>query len=99
MELRHVIFHSPGPKWKNGYDFREQEEEIVVEHVNHYRKLFEQGNLLLGGPYTDVDSGGMMVGDGEISRQELEEFAASDPAVKAGLLKFEVKTWYVAMSK
>lgn len=99
MELRHVIFHSPGPKWKIGYDFREQEEEIVVEHVNHYRKLYEQGNLLLGGPYTDVDSGGMMISEGEISRQEIEEFAASDPAVKAGLLKFEVKTWYVAMSK
>lgn len=99
MELRHVVFHSPGVKWKKGSDFREQAEEIVMEHVKHYRKLHEQGNLLLGGPFTDIDSGGMMIADGEISREELEEFAASDPAVIAELLKFEVKTWYVAMSK
>ena len=98
MKLRHVIFHSPGIKWKNGYDFREQEEAIVREHVNHYRKLHERGNLLLGGPFTDIDSGGMVIADGEISREELEEYAASDPAVKAGVLNFEVKTWYVAMS-
>lgn len=99
MELRHVIFHSPGPKWESGYDFREQQEEIVMDHVQHYRKLLQQGNLLLGGPFTDIDSGGMMVADGEISREELEQFAASDPAVHAGLLVFEIKTWYVAMSK
>jgi len=30
--------------------------------------------------------------------EELEAFAASDPAVKDGLLKCEVRTWYVAMS-
>jgi uncharacterized protein YciI len=99
MKLRHVIFHYPGAKWKYGYDFREQEEAIVREHVQHYRKLQGQGNLLLGGPFTDIDSGGMMIADGEISREEIEEYAASDPAVKAGVLKFEVKTWYTAMSK
>ena len=31
--------------------------------------------------------------------EELEEFAASDPAVHAELLSFEVKTWYVTLSK
>ena len=99
MELRHVIFHSPGPKWKTGHDFREQSEDLVMQHVQHYRKLYDQGNLLLGGPYTDPDSGGMMIAEGGISREELEAFAASDPAVINGLLSYQVKTWYVAMSK
>jgi len=99
MALRQVVFHSPGPKWKHGSNFQEQIEELVMQHVQHYRGFHEQGKLLLGGPYTDIDSGGMMIANEEITREELESFAASDPAVIAGLLKFEVKTWYVAMEK
>ena len=91
------VVYAPGPNWKTGVSFREQ--PGVMEHVRHYAKLHEQGNLLYGGPFTDVDSGGMMVTDGGIAREELEGFAASDPAVLAGLLICEVKTWYVAMSK
>ena len=55
--------------------------------------------LLLGGPFTDADSGGMMIAADGVGREELEEFAASDPAVRAGLLNYEVKTWYVAMAR
>jgi uncharacterized protein YciI len=97
MELRQVVFHSPGPNWKAGVDFREQ--PGVMEHVQHYARLHEKGKLLLGGPFTDVDSGGMMIAAEGVTREELEEFAASDPAVVAGLLNFEVKTWYVAMAR
>ena len=97
MELKQVVLHSPGPKWLSGVGFREQ--PGVMEHVQHYATLHEDGKLLLGGPFTDADSGGMMIAAGNVSREELEEFAASDPAVRAGLLKCEVKTWYVAMAK
>jgi hypothetical protein len=41
----------------------------------------------------------MMIADAGVTREELEAFAASDPAVVAGLLTFEVKTWYVAMAR
>ena len=97
MELKQVVLHSPGPKWLSKVDFREQ--PGVMEHVQHYAKLHDDGKLLLGGPFTDADSGGMMIAAGGVSREELEEFASSDPAVRAGLLKYEVKTWYVAMAK
>lgn len=97
MALKQIVLHSPGPKWKNGSNFQEQIEELVMQHVQHYRKLHEQGKLFLGGPYIDIDSGGMMIANEEVTREELEAFAASDPAVIAGLLKFEVRTWYVAM--
>jgi hypothetical protein len=39
--VRYVVFHHPGPKWKPGIDFREQ--EGVGEHVQHYLKFHEQG--------------------------------------------------------
>jgi uncharacterized protein YciI len=99
VELKHVVFHSPGPNWIAGLDFRKQPEEIVMKHVQHYAKFHEQGKLFSGGPFTDPDSGGMMIAADGVTREELEEFAASDPAVHAGLLNFDVRTWYVAMSK
>lgn len=96
MELKQAVFHSPGPKWQKGVDFHEQPN--IMAHVQHYAKLHQEGKLLLGGPFIDQDAGGMMIADG-VSREELEAFAADDPAVKDGLLTFEVKTWYVAMAK
>jgi uncharacterized protein YciI len=99
MELKQVVLHLPGPNWQTGANFRDQPKGIVKEHVQHYAKLHEQGKLLLGGPFIDIDSGGMMIASEEVTREELEEFAASDPAVIAGLLNFEVRTWYVAMAK
>ena len=97
MDLNQVVFHSPGPKWKAGVGFREQ--PGVMAHVQHYASLFEVGKLLLGGPFTDSDSGGMMIAAEGVTREELEEFAAADPAVLAGLLEFAVKSWYIAMAK
>ena len=97
MELKQVVIHSPGPQWLPGVDFREQ--PGVMEHVQHYAKLHEDSRLLLGGPFIDANSGGMMIATEDVSREELEAFAASDPAVSTGLLKYEVKTWYVAMAK
>lgn len=97
MHLIHVVLHSPGPNWKPGVDFREQ--PGVDEHVQHYAGFHKQGKLFLGGPYMDPDSGGMMLAADTVTREELEEYAASDPAVLSGLLNFEVKTWYLAMQQ
>ncbi len=40
--IRFVVIHKPGPKWKYGVDFREQ--DGVSEHVQHYSELHEQAN-------------------------------------------------------
>ncbi len=93
--IRYVVFHTPGPRWKHGVDFREQ--DGVGEHVQHYLKFHQQGKLELGGPFLLQDMGGMMVASKDVSRQELEAFAAEDPAVKAGLLLYEVRPWLTAM--
>jgi len=99
MALKQVVLHFPGPMWRVGKNFQDQDEALVVQHVQHYRKFHEDGKLHLGGPYIDLDTGGMMIANDEISREELEAFAASDPAIIGGLLRFEIRTWYVAMEK
>ena len=39
----------------------------------------------------------MMVATKEVSQEELEAFAAADPAVQSGLLIFEIRSWLTAM--
>lgn len=39
-----------------------------------------------------------MIAIESVDKEELESFAAADPAVQKGLLTYEIKTWYVAMS-
>jgi len=93
--IRFVVIHRPGPRWQYGIDFREQ--EGVAEHVQHYRKLHEQGKLQLGGPFLLPDMGGMMVTTKDVSQDEIEAFASTDPAVQSGLLIFEIRPWMTAM--
>ena len=93
--VRYVFFHKPGPKWQHGVDFREQ--DGVGEHVQHYLKLHKQGKLELGGPFLLQDAGGMIVATKDVSQAELDAFAADDPAVRSGLLIYEVRLWLTAM--
>ncbi len=93
--IRYVVFHKPGPSWQVGVDFREQ--DGVRDHVQHYLKFHEEGKLELGGPFLLQDAGGMMVATKEVSQEELEAFAEVDPAVRSGLLVFEIRPWLTAM--
>jgi len=92
-----VVFHRPGTKWEVGVDFREQ--EGIGAHVGHYARLHQEGKLAMGGPFLSEDRGGMMIAAAEMSQEELDAFAAADPAVQAGLLEYEVVAWYVPMKK
>jgi uncharacterized protein YciI len=60
-------------------------------------KFHDQGKLEVGGPFLLQDAGGMMVATKDISKEELEAFAAADPAVQSGLLIYEVRPWLTAM--
>jgi len=96
-KVRYLIVHLPGPLWRAGVSFREQ--PGVQEHVAHYRKLHESGKLEKGGPFVEGALGGMMIPVAGLSKEELRRFAAQDPAVKAGLLNFELWGWHVAMER
>src|SRR5262249_51938878 len=95
--VRYVVIHRPGPTWQPGVDFREQPN--VMDHVLHYRKLFEDGKLDIGGPFLLTDRGGMMIPDAGMEHDELEMFVNADPAVTNGLLIAEIVPWYTPMKK
>jgi uncharacterized protein YciI len=90
--MRFVVLHTPGDNWQTGVNFREQ--LGIMEHVAHYGQLHAQGKLVLGGPFLVPDRGGMMVTTEDIAQEEIERWAASDPAVQSGLLKYEILPWH-----
>lgn len=94
---RFLVVHGPGPKWR--HDRSPFEQDGVRAHVDHYRKLLADERLALGGPFLDGQGGGMMIAADGVSGDELAAFAAADPAVRDGLLTFQVRTWLVGMGR
>jgi len=96
-DIRFVVIHHPGPKWVEGKSIFEQ--PGLEAHIEHYRKLLAEGKLMVGGPFLDDDGGGMMIPEPGTSREEIATFAEADPAVRSGLLTFEVRPWLVGMRR
>ena len=92
-EMYFVFMHTPGENWVDSLPFREQPN--VMEHVGYMSTFLESNKLVMGGPFLD-NSGGMMVYKCD-TFEEAEQIANNDPTVKSGLLKVEVKQWYVPM--
>ena len=97
MDIRYVVFHTPGPQWLPGKTLFEQ--SGVHEHVEHYRQFLELGKLALGGPHLDGKAGGMMIPTAGVSEAEVIDYAARDPAVRSGLLLAEVRPWLIGMGQ
>jgi uncharacterized protein YciI len=95
--VRFVVIHKPGPNWKPGIPALEQ--AGLQQHVEHFRKLLDAGQLAMGGPFMDDASGGMMIPEPSISEEEMRNFANEDPTAKSGLLKFEIRPWLSALQK
>ena len=92
-----VVVHSPGPAWKAGVPAFEQ--AGLQLHVAHYAEFLKQGKLVMGGPFLDAASGGIMIAEPNVAEQELRAFAAADPAVKSGLLTFQVRPWLAGLHR
>lgn len=95
-DIRHVVFHRPGPAWLAGKSLFDQ--PGVMDHVAHYRQWLSAGKLALGGPHVDERGGGMMIPAAGVAEDEVRAFAAADPAVRSGLLQFELRPWMIGMS-
>jgi len=89
-----VLFHTPGPNWKEGVDFQQQ--PSVIEHVQYMGRQLQDGLLVMGGPFLD-NSGGMMICR-TADVKAATAIAKADPGVKSGLLSVDVKRWLVPMS-
>ncbi len=63
-------------------------------HLQNMQKMFQEGKLLLAGPFTDNQSmKGFYLFDVS-SIEEARVLTVSDPAVKAGALVMELHSWY-----
>ncbi|MEB2782471.1 YciI family protein [Algoriphagus sp. C2-6-M1] len=63
-------------------------------HMANINKLSEEGQLVMAGPFFgNEELRGLFIFAVE-SLEEAEKLTATDPAVKAGVLKMDVKEWY-----
>ncbi len=85
-----VVFHKAGPNWpKGGLSL---DHPIAQKHAKYFGKLHADGAVIFGGPFPG-NSGGMMVFNDQLSKEEVQKFAAEDPAYKSGVIDFEIKPW------
>ena len=82
-----------GSNWSP--DVTSETERIQEAHLAHIRRMFEAGDLVIAGPFTDDgDLRGVFLFQTE-TLEEAQALAASDPAVKAGRLVVEIHPWKV----
>ena len=76
---------------------REASPETIQRHVEHLRKLDQNGQLVLCGPFTDHASGMIIVKAAD--KGEAEAIARMDPFVIEGVRTHEVRTWLLARAE
>ena len=95
-----VAFHSPGPKWVEGTPYNEQPE--FAKHVEYISGLHDKGKIVLSGPFMEQPGGlpgevatrGMAIPKAA-DLEEPTELGTDDPTVQSGMLKVEMKTFWV----
>jgi uncharacterized protein len=67
---------------------------IQEGHMSNIRRLAKMGKILVAGPFGDEDKWrGLFIFDCK-TRQEVEEYLKTDPAVVSGRLTFEIHPWW-----
>jgi uncharacterized protein len=77
MQKTFVILWAHGPAWVAGKTVREQ--PYWTEHAEFMDRLFENGTVILGGPFTD-GSGSLVVVETE-QENDVETIVTNDPFV------------------
>jgi uncharacterized protein len=72
----------------------EQRTEIQKGHMANINKLAEMDKLILAGPFFGNEAMRGIFIFAVDSKEEAEDLTNTDPAVKAGVLKMDLKEWY-----
>lgn len=72
----------------------QQRSDIQAGHMANINRMSEEGQLVMAGPFFgNEDLRGLYIFAVE-TLEEAEELTSTDPAIKAGVLKMELKEWY-----
>jgi uncharacterized protein YciI len=94
MTTYYVGFLYRGAKWTS--EETPETRKLQEEHMANIRRMGAEGKLVIAGPFMDNgDLRGLYVFR-VASAEEAKALVESDPAVKAGRLRFEVHPWYAA---
>ena len=88
----YLVFRDPGPSWVTGEPTRQQ--PLWDEHAAFMDHLFDEGRIVLAGPYADFSRVLLIVeaGDADQASALFDE----DPWTKSGILvDYEVIEWNV----
>lgn len=65
-------------------------------HLENINKLAKKGKIIVAGPFGDnADWRGIFIFDAA-SKEEVERLLASDPAIAAGRLDYDIRPWWTA---
>lgn len=87
-----LVFRDPGPSWVPGLPSRQQ--PLWDQHATFMDRLFEEGRIILGGPFAD-SSRVLLVVEARDAKEASELFR-DDPWVGHGILiHSEIIEWSV----
>ena len=90
MKNTFIILWAPGPAWVPGKTVREQPH--WAQHAAFMDRLFENGTVVLGGPFADA-TGSLVVVEAE-NEHEVADLFAHDPfEVHAIFVRSLLKQW------
>ena len=72
--------------------------EIQKAHLTHLTAQMRSGKMHVAGPFEggpELETRGICIYRGDLTREEVVAIAEADPAVKAGRLRVEVVKWWV----
>ena len=94
MTTYYVGFLYKGEKWTPGET--PETKKLQEAHMANIQRMGAEGKLVIAGPFTDGgDLRGLYVFRAS-SAEEAKSWTESDPAVKAGRLRFEIHPWFAA---
>ena len=94
MTTYHLVLLQKGPSWSR--DVTSEVQNIQEGHMAHIRRMAETGKLVVAGPIgAEHNLRGIFI-FASSSIEEVKEWCARDPAVKAGRLTVEVYPWHAA---
>lgn len=93
--VRQVIFHTPGPAWDKIGDPASL--VSLMAHARYLQKALRNGLIEFSGPFLKEGVGGMILTASGVTAEQAQAMGDNDPAVKSGLVRFEVRPWMLTV--